>query len=239
MLAICAALSWEIRPILRAIGPIKRSHDGAMQLWQSTSRTEPVVVFQTGIGCEAAIKATRRVLGCLPIRTVVNTGCAGALVRGLTVGSVVVPSSVLDLSNGRHDADEACVLRLREAARRAGLSSNGGPILTSPTVLASKTEKSVAHERFGATAVEMEGYAVADVAREHGSRFGSVRAILDTSELDLPAGDTAAGTLKLALRTVTAPRTRPLVISLANAVNAVQTSLEALFRCFLDETSSD
>jgi len=236
MLAICAALSWEIRPILRAIGPVKRSKDGTVRTWISTSRAKPVVVFRTGIGYEASIDATRRVLRCMPIRSVVNTGCAGALCEHLTVGSVVIPRTVLAMSNTPHDVDEACLSRLHEAARRAGLSSDGGPILTSPTVLATGTEKRAAHERFGATAVEMEGHAVAEVAREHGTRFASARVILDTSELDLPAGGTYESAFKLALRTVTGPGTLPALISLANAVKAVQTSLEVLFRCFLDET---
>jgi nucleoside phosphorylase len=232
MLAICAALGWEIRPILRAIGPLRTSRDGPLRLWQSTSRTPPVVVFRTGIGCEAANNATRQAFKVLPIRTVVNTGCAGALARHLTVGSVVIPAKLLDDSTESHDADEGCVRRLREAARRAGLPSNDGPILTSLTVLATGAEKRAAHERCAATAVEMEGYAVANVAREHSACFGSVRAILDTSEHDLPLGAASPNVLRLAHSPV---RQRPALVPLGNAVNLVQTSLEALLRCFLDE----
>jgi adenosylhomocysteine nucleosidase len=239
MLAICAALSWEIRPVLRAIGAVRRSTNGPVRLWESTSRAEPIVVFRTGIGCEAASDATRQVLGSLPIRTVVNSGCAGALTGSLRAGSVVIPSTLLDLSNASREADEACAQRLREAAHRAGLASDGGPILTSPSVLATVTEKRAAHERFGATAVEMEGYAVANAAREHGSRFASARAILDSSELDLPTGVMSTNALKLALRAVASPHLVPRMVALANAVNAVQTSLERLFRCFLEETFSD
>jgi adenosylhomocysteine nucleosidase len=236
MLAICAALGWEIRPILRAVGPVKRPSGAAVRMWISTSRTEPVVVFRTGIGHEAATEATRRALGCMPIRTVVNSGCAGALCENLAVGSVVIPSSMLAVSNAAHDVDEVCLSRLQEAARRAGLSSNGGPILTSPTVLATSMEKRAAHERFGATAVEMEGHAVAEVARAHGTRFASARAILDTSQLDLPPGMMQGSVFAAALRSVVAPGALPALVSLANAVKAVQTSLEVLFRCFLDET---
>lgn len=239
MLAICAALTWEIRPILRAIGAVKRSRDGSLRLWKSTSRAHPVIVFRTGIGRQAASDATRRAFQTLPIRTVVNTGCAGALADNLAIGSVIIPSTLIDFSNARHDADETCARRLREAARRAGLPSNDGPILTSPTVLATGTEKRAAYERFTATAVEMEGYAVANVARQHSSRFASVRAILDTSDHDLPGDCSAQNRLQLALRAVTWPRRLSATVPLANAVNAVQTSLEALFRCFLDESSSN
>jgi nucleoside phosphorylase len=188
------------------------------------------------MGYEAASEATRLVLGARPIRTLINTGCAGALAADLAVGAVVIPRTLLDLSNLGHDADEAFVRRLREAARRAGLASSDGPILTSRTVLATGNEKRSAHERFGATAVEMEGCAVADVAREHSSRFGSVRAILDTSELDLPFSNTPRDVLKLALRAATSPQQ---LVSLANAVKAVQTSLEVFFRCFLNESVMD
>jgi hypothetical protein len=85
----------------------------------------------------------------------------------------------------------------------------------------------------------MEGYAVANAAREHGSRFASARAILDSSELDLPTGVMSTNALKLALRAVASPHLVPRMVALANAVNAVQTSLERLFRCFLEETFSD
>jgi adenosylhomocysteine nucleosidase len=239
MLAICAALDWEIRPILQAIGSVKPSRDGPLRLWHSTSRTRPVVVFRTGIGCDAASDATRRALHVLPIRTIINTGCAGALAANLTTGTVIIPTTLLYLSTASHDADEACIRRLREAARRAGLSSDDGPILTSPTVLATGTDKRAAHEQFGATAVEMEGYAVANVAREHSSRFGSVRAILDTSELDLPSDIARQSKLQVALRSAVTARQRPALASLANAVNEVQTSLEGLFRRFLNESPSN
>jgi nucleoside phosphorylase len=235
MLAICAAMGWEIRPILHAIGPIKRSKHGPVCLWKSTSRGDSIVVFRTGIGCAAAVETTRAVLAALPIRTVINTGCAGALVGDLAVGSIVIPRTLLDDSNVSRTADEACVRRLRAAALRARLSGNDGPLLTSRSVLSSGMEKRLARERFGATAVEMEGYAVAEVARQHSVRFGSARAILDSSELDLPAGSV----LRLALRTVTSPLQLPAMVSLANAVKAVQTSLQLLFRCFLEESSSD
>lgn len=170
-------------------------------------------------------------LAWLPIRTVINTGCAGALAADFAAGSVVVPRFLLDASNERHDADEDCVNHLRAAARRAGLTSNHGPILTSPIVLATGAEKRGAYERLGTTAVEMEGTAVATVVREHGSRFGSARVILDVSDLDLPAGKT----WKLVLRSLAAPDPPAGVVrSLANTVKVAQTSLEGLFRHFLD-----
>lgn len=234
MLAICAALSWEIRPILRALGSVKRERDGSLRLWKSTTRAEPVVVFRTGIGYEAAEATTRQVLCSLPVRTIVNTGCAGAL-DDLEVGSVVIPHLLLDLSNARHDTDTVCTRDLQRAATRARLSLTHGPILTSRTALATSVEKRAAHQKFGATAVEMEGTAVAEVARQHSTSFGSARAILDTAELDLPTADGAQNALRSALRLLSSPAPLANAVALANAVKAVQTSLEGLFRCFLDE----
>lgn len=235
MLAICAALRWEIRPILHAIGRVERSKDGPPQAWKSTRRPQPIIVYRTGIGYEAAAAATKQVLSTLPVQTVVNTGCAGALAGDLAAGSVVIPHFLLDSSNQRYDADGVCVTRLRTAARRAGLVGNAGPTLTSPVVLGSAKEKRAAFERFGATAVDMEGTAVATLAREHGRRFCSARAILDASDLDLP-GDAAAKAWTLVLRNLSAPRELAGIMSLANAVKAVQTSLEALFRSLLEES---
>jgi adenosylhomocysteine nucleosidase len=221
---------------LRAIGPVERTEHGRVGLWRSTSRPDPIVVFRTGIGREAAAATTREVLGVLPVQTVINTGCAGGLVRDLTAGSLVIARALLDDASSKLLADEACLCRLTAAARRAGISSNDGPLLTSRTVLASGAEKRLAREKFGALAVEMEGYAVAEVAREYGVRFGSARAILDSSELELPIGDGAGNVLQRALRTLGSPRRLPHLLTLANAVKAAQTSLRLLFRCFLDET---
>ena len=90
MLAICAALRWEIRPILQSLGRVERVRRDQVTFWRAIGGP-PVLVFQTGVGARRARHAAAVAAETFPVAAILNTGCAGSLVPYLEAGAVVVP----------------------------------------------------------------------------------------------------------------------------------------------------
>jgi adenosylhomocysteine nucleosidase len=210
ILAVSAALRWELRPLLRAFAPVRRLAGRRPATW-CTRSDPPVLIFQTGVGIDAACGATASVLSAFPVAAVINTGSAGALAPGIGVGSVVVATAVVQPPpDPAYRTDDLLTAELSKAAENLGADSRapqrgwpthrlarqdpvGGcqslrqPILSNPFALGTAAAKREAYARYATVAVEMEGAGVARAAREHGVRFASARVILDRADQDLPA----------------------------------------------------
>ncbi len=190
----------------------------------------------SGVGCAAAAQGARKLVaaGC---RALASWGLAGALDPALSAGAVVVPEQVI------HE-DAAQSLGSTPAWRERLLRSlaTGSPVargalLTSPRALGTAAEKERAFRRTGAAAVDMESFAVAEVALEHGLPFLAVRVIVDGAADELPrvldgvitpSGAISAG--RLAGRLMLSPSSVPPVLGLAGRYRAARRSLRAVAR---------
>lgn len=240
MLAICAALWWEIGPVLDCAGKVRKvPHDG-LRVWEPLDRRLPVLLFRTGVGPEKAAAATRSLLRAHPIEAILNTGCAGALVPGLAAGELVIPSACYE-EGGEYASDPALTARIRRAAESAGMRFDPGPILTSPVPLVTLDTRLAAQRRWQVTAVEMEGAAVARVAHEQGLPFASVRSILDPLHLDLPLIEETtisrglSDRLRLSFKALGQPGQFPSLVQVAVGAAAVRASLRRLFAALFSE----
>lgn len=236
MIAVCAALGWEVRPLLRAFGPMRRLGGRHPVAW--VTRGDPrVLVFQTGVGIAAAERATASVLVDYPVTAVINSGSAGALLPGIEVGSVVVATAVLrrclpatgERGFLREPTEVRLVDRLAEAARKRGFDPVLGEILSSPVPLATARAKRLAREEVGAAAVEMEGAGVAAASREHGVGFSSVRVILDRADEDLEPALGGAALLRTLAKAVRRDGIPSSFAALRLAMQKTESTMEALF----------
>jgi adenosylhomocysteine nucleosidase len=186
MLAICAALRWEIRPILPSLGRIERIRRGGVTFWRAIGGA-PVLVFETGIGVQRARHAATVAADAFPLAAILNTGCAGSLVPHLEAGAAVVPDVLVQDGSPprRYEMAPRLAALVREAAHSLGAETLRGAVLTSPAPLMTREEKNAAKARSGAVAVEMEGCSVAAVAAERGLPCASARIILDVLDADL------------------------------------------------------
>lgn len=130
-------------------------------------RRDRAAVVVGGPGLDNARHAAERLAGEKPLTGLVSAGYAGALVSGLRVGDIVVDTSV---PHWRELAEQRAVL---------------GRIATVDRVIGPAAERAWLAAQTAAIAVDMESAAVAEVAREHGLPFASVRAITDTPGRDL------------------------------------------------------
>lgn len=143
----------------------------------------PVLV--TGVGKVCAASSLSAVLARQRPSRIINLGTAGALRSGLT-GTQMAGSVI------QHDFDDAAVSALTGAHFGERIDLGRGPVLASGDIFVSGGE---GRDRLAALAdlVDMEGYAVARVARNFGLEVTLVKEVSDE------AGEDAGRTWREAL----------------------------------------
>lgn len=151
------------------------------------------------------------------VALVISLGLAGALTPELRVADIVRPRHILDSTDG---------LRLETAAGE-------GTLVTSGAVAEVQDKRALAHT--GALAVDMEAFAVADVARIHGVPFIAIKSISDERDFSLPplgrfiTADGGFSTARFALWTLVRPWCWLTVIQLGrNSAAALRTLTQAV-----------
>ncbi len=158
-----------------------------------------VILVQSGIGkVNSAISATL-LIAKHEVDAIINTGSAGGIGEGLAVGDVVistelayhdVDATVFDYVIGqvpqmpaRYQADSVLLEQTKEAARKVGLKTVEGLIVTSDSFVADKKiVQRIKHNFPDALASEMEGAAIAQVCYQFNKPFVIVRAMSDVAD---------------------------------------------------------
>jgi adenosylhomocysteine nucleosidase len=158
-----------------------------------------VAIAKCGIGkVFAAMAAEVMILKYAP-KLLVNTGVGGALAKDLSTGDIVIANKLcqhdmdtspigdpIGLVSGINkiwfETDERAVSVLAEAAKALSLNARIGPIATGDRFVATKDVKKHIVDTFGASACEMEGGAIAQIAFINNTPFVVVRAISDSAD---------------------------------------------------------
>ncbi len=188
----------------------------------------------SGIGSAAAREGAEALVAA-GATALASWGMAGGLDPALTAGRIFLPVEIISRDGGVLPTAEPWRERLR-AAIAAHRPVASGKLLTSLHAIATVSDKAAAFEQTGAAAVDMESFAVAQVAARHGLPFMAVRVIVDTARDVLPASVVAAsrsgqvqmGRLIGAL--ARAPRDLPNLLRLAQRYRAAQRALAAVGR---------
>jgi adenosylhomocysteine nucleosidase len=164
--AIVAALEREVRPLIKQWRPVERDYDGRKYKFFENHRA---VLVCSGIGPEAARRATEAIINLYAPVLVQSVGFAGALDSTLKVGTVLTPICVIDAKDG--------------SRIEAGV---GHWVLVSVDQPASLKQKAKLAEAYWAHAVDMESAAVARAAQAHDITFVGVKAISDEADFEMP-----------------------------------------------------
>lgn len=154
-----------------------------------------VKIFQAGIGPNQAAEATRKLLtqGC---STLISAGLCGGLALNLAPGTLVLADRVIDQKYHVFKTDINHRVNLRRTFQKTISFTEGVLISCTQTVRTPKC-KAELYKRFGAIAVDMESYAIAQVAAKAHVPFLALRVIADTATDELPlaalAGITTTG----------------------------------------------
>lgn len=213
---VIAALPRELAPLVHGWTHKKIPGQGrGVHIWES----DRAFAACAGIGGMSARIATdaayKEANG--NISLIISAGLAGALSPDLRVADIVQPATVTDGVDG---------LSIQTSAGH-------GTLVTSGSLAEEVHKQSLA--RTGALAVDMEAFAVADVARIYGVPFIAMKSISDDLAFDLPPlgrfisadGQFQAG--KFVLWTILRPWCWLTVIQLGrNTAAAVQTLTQAI-----------
>lgn len=240
-IAIFAALRWECQPVLRQLHQVAKRRLDAFTVWQGQTNAAEIWLIRTGMGVQRAAQAAQAVVSSGAFDLFVSTGCAGALAPELIAGELVIATTVIDRTTGRrHTTDAASRANWHAAAKRAGLRTVLEPSLCSAQMLASVAERRTLAVETAAVAVDMEGAAIAAGAAAAGIPFASVRAILDTADVDLHTTsgfiDAQTGAVKplaLAAQLMRHPGMVPQLIAMQRMMSAAQQSLNTFFATWL------
>jgi nucleoside phosphorylase len=162
-IAIVAAMQVELAPLIGKLTPNRVDGVDIFELPQA-------VVAVGGIGERFARRTAEVAIEFAQPRLLLSAGIGGAISPKLHVG---------DVGRIREVVDVATFARY--------LASSGAEwVLATSQDVSDAAEKHRLLAKFGADVVDMEGAAVAQVAKEHGLQFAAIKSISDDAEFDMP-----------------------------------------------------
>jgi adenosylhomocysteine nucleosidase len=161
-IAIVAAMAVELAPI---IGKLKSRQVNGVDVYELPN----ALIAIGGIGQKFARRAAEVAVEQAQPQRLISAGVGGALSPELKVGDVGEIREVIDVARG------------------VRYPCNGGDwVLVTSQHVSDAAEKQQLRARHRADIVDMEAAAVAQVAKEHGLEFASVKAISDDASFDMP-----------------------------------------------------
>lgn len=198
-IGIIGAMEPEVEALISALADRSSESVSGIDFYTGKISGKRVAIAKCGIGkVFAAICAEIMIVKYSP-DLLVNTGVGGALASGLTTGDIVIADKLC-----QHDMDTSAIgdpvglvsginvvyfesdARARDillrAAEELSLSASVGTVATGDKFIASKGDKERIVSAFSASACEMEGCAIAQVAYVNNTPFAVVRAISDSAD---------------------------------------------------------
>ncbi len=177
-IGIISAMEREVAPFISGWSAVRIQQTPFVMRTDASGET---AYAASGIGRAPGIAATEALVMAFRPDILVSAGFAGALIRDRKVGDEIVAGVVVDGTTGESFRTES-----RSTSR-----------IVSSGFIANRNAKLELHARFDAEAVDMEGAAVATVAKRHGIPFCAVKTISDELEFPmLPFADFVDGSGK-------------------------------------------
>ena len=193
----------ELRAVSSLFSDVSEVAFGGVRFLCGKIAEIPVVAAKCGVGkVFAAICAQAMILGFSP-RLIVNTGVAGNLSDTLSIGDIVISTSVVQhdmdtspigdpvgLISGINkvyiESDKEAADLMAEALSEIGLTYRMGVVASGDQFVATEEKRDFIRETFGALCCEMEGAAVGQVCYVHGVPFLVLRALSDGADGSSP-----------------------------------------------------
>lgn len=156
----------ELRPVVK-YARARRVDDKGFTAYLGRAGEVEVVVAQLGVGPDPSRRATERALAAYEVDHVLVSGIAGGLDPACTIGTVVVPKVVIDLTSGRE----------YHSAPMDGVERNG-IVATADHLVMDPEELSKIQAR-GVVAMEMESAGVAAACETAGTPWTTFRVVSD------------------------------------------------------------
>ena len=188
MIAIFAAMPYEVEACLGALAPVRDANVGGFEV----KRGDVGLVCHTGMG-RLAGRAAASILEHISPRAILSVGTSGGLNGDLQVGDVVLCDRVDQASQPPMGtpadtvrADAQLIAIAQEAGREAALSVRIGGSVTVDEIAWGPEEKRRLRDWGGHDVVEMESYWVGRAAAALGIPFLAVRVVTDGADATIP-----------------------------------------------------
>ena len=162
----------ELRPVVVYAGA-RRTRTAGLTTYAARVGEVEVLIARLGVGKDSSRSVIDRLLATFEVDHVLISGIAGGILPELSVGTLVVPETVMDLDTGRR----------YESAQIAGVERRG--IAATTDRLITNKEQIEHLSALGVMAVDMESSSVAAACEVAGVPWTAFRAISDHPERQL------------------------------------------------------
>ena len=143
--------------------------------------TDTKVIITSGMGSVSGAEKAAHALCKKGVKHLVSLGVCGGLAPNVFSGDIIIPKQVI-MDGKTHHVSEPWHTNILSHMPEAKTA----PILSVHTALTSPLEKATAFEQSGAVAVDVESYAVLNIAQAHNIPALVIRAVLDMDNQSLP-----------------------------------------------------
>lgn len=204
-IAIIGAMESEVYRLISLLENANTVPVYNLTFYTGTIKKRKVVIVKSGIGKVNAARCTQLLIDRFSPDAIVNTGIAGGIDPGLSVGDIVIGTGLLqhdfDVTAFGHAKGYLCTgndhnsptvfyadERLADALESTAISQfpekriGRGTIATGDLFVSDSEKKQELWETFKASAAEMEGAAIAQTASYAGVPFAVLRVISDQAD---------------------------------------------------------
>ena len=200
-IAVIGAMDSEIQYLLDSMNNVKQEQYAHIIFYTGTLNGKQIVLFKSGVGKVNATMSTTIAIEKYKVTGIIFTGVAGALSPQLNIGDIVISDYLVqhdyDVSalgepkgdvpgstNRKFYADPTLIRIAQRSAQKVSGRNNVyiGTIATGDQFIADKNKVNEIRKEFNASAVEMEGAAVAHVANLYTIPIVVIRSISDKAD---------------------------------------------------------
>jgi len=196
---IICAMEEELKTLREALRDERVVAIKDITFYDGTIDGQEVVLVQSGIGKVQAGMTTALMITNFDVDVVINSGSAGGIGAGLSVGDVVVASATayhdvdataFDYEYGQlpqqplyYETDANWVDQIMVAAKQTGLNAKTGLVVSGDQFIAGKeaTDRILAHFP-DALSSEMEGAAIGQACHQFNTPYVVIRAMSDVGD---------------------------------------------------------
>jgi adenosylhomocysteine nucleosidase len=189
--ALLAALSREVQPFLRRI-QARRLQGTALPTWEFAVKTGQGLAVLSGLGQDAAARATALVLENYQPQALISLGFGGALTPELPHGALVLGENVWRYEPQAGELQELALPpppagfeALAARLKTAGLPVFRGSVVTTPAII-HKASQGGPLLHLAHPVLDLETSAAAAGARVRNIPFLALRAVSDTADEEIP-----------------------------------------------------
>ena len=184
---IIVAMRGEAGPLLKLVGSSTAGRLGGRKAWRFQTGACRCVMILSGMGLEPARKAARALVEAENPQAILSFGISGALGEGFAIGDLVAGGQCRMWENGQlgHAFPLAALSDTAQRAASAVAAALGVRCVTG-TVVTVRGIQPIPAVPAVVAVVDMETFAIAQVAAERGLPLFSFRSISDSPEEPIP-----------------------------------------------------